>query len=171
MRDRFEKNLHAFRLGDIYLDGAYHPTICLRIDINNERKDIGLEGISLLDGSYPRGCSVMHSAPEKITCEEAWHMKEQYEISRRPANEKSDKPMRYADGQNVMLGDIVKLDEEQGKVEALIDRDQHPSAFGENVWEGYKNRAVIRFSKRGYVHFIVEIDRNINLVSRESAGG
>lgn len=163
--DYFEKCLNKFKLGDIYLDGFYHPTVCLRIDIDYERKDIGLEGVSLLDGSWPRGCSVVHSGPDKITCEEAWNMKEEYECRIRPREKTPDEIMRYVNGREVMSGDKVRLGDDEGMVTCLMDRNKSPSAFGENIWEGYRNRVVIRFSKRGFVHYIGELGPDIELVS------
>lgn len=77
------KDEFKFKLGDIYLDVFDHPTVCLEIDIDYARKDISLAGVSLFDGSYPRSCSVVHSAPDKIAYEEAWKMKIAYEKSKR----------------------------------------------------------------------------------------
>lgn len=76
-KERFERAKKEFKVGDIYLDVFYHPTLCTQITI--EEDDVCLEGISLYDGTYPRGCSVMHSGPEKISVERAWKMKLKYQ--------------------------------------------------------------------------------------------
>ena len=76
----FEKAKGKFQLGDIYVDGFGHPTVCLIINIEDD--DVCLEGVSLYDGSYPRGCSVVHTVPEKISHKEAFVMKEEYEKSK-----------------------------------------------------------------------------------------
>ena len=54
------------RPGDIYEDCAYHPCLCVRVD------DDDVEGISLVDGSYPRSCSIAHCGVRRLTPEEAW---------------------------------------------------------------------------------------------------
>lgn len=70
-----------FKVGDIYLDVFDHPVLCM--EVHMEEEDILLEGVSLYDGTYPRGCSVMHSAPDKIDLEQAWEMKLLYEKNKR----------------------------------------------------------------------------------------
>jgi len=42
------------RPGDIYEDCAFHPVLC------TYRDDDDIQGISLLDASMPRGCSLTH---------------------------------------------------------------------------------------------------------------
>jgi hypothetical protein len=164
----FERSLKKFKLGDIYLDVFFHPTLCLEIDINYERKDISLVGISLFDGSYPRSCSVIHSSPDKISHAEALRMKEEYERSRRPRCGIQITAMCYTNGTKVMEGDKVRIEDDDGIVEFLIDRDKMPAAFTEKIWQGHKKRALIRFSKRGFVHYIGEPDNKLMLISRKS---
>lgn len=53
------------RVGDLYEDCAYHPVKCTLADGDD------LEGISLIDGSSPRCCSVKNCNPVKITKKEA----------------------------------------------------------------------------------------------------
>jgi hypothetical protein len=48
------------RPGDIYEDCNYHPVICTE----NDRGD--LWGISMVDGTGPRGCSMFHCGPVKM---------------------------------------------------------------------------------------------------------
>ncbi len=81
-RETFEQRKHEFKPGDIYLDVFGHPTVCLLVTIEDNDRDISLEGVSLLDATYPRSCSVVHSAPEKITYAQAWDMKICYEQKR-----------------------------------------------------------------------------------------
>lgn len=54
--------LHA---GDFYEDCAYHPCLCIRTDMGM------VEGISLVDGSFPRQCGVPQCGVRKLTFEEA----------------------------------------------------------------------------------------------------
>lgn len=60
----------ALSPGEIYEDCFYHPCVCTSVD------DDEIQGISLVDGSYPRSCSIEHCAPRKLTVEEAlrWKM-------------------------------------------------------------------------------------------------
>jgi hypothetical protein len=54
------------RPGDIYEDCAYHPCLCVRIE------DDDVEGISLVDGSFPRSCSIQHCGVRRLSPAEAW---------------------------------------------------------------------------------------------------
>jgi hypothetical protein len=54
--------------GDIYEDCAYHPCLCVFVNI----EDDDIQGISLVDGTYPRSCSVKNCGVRKLTVEEAW---------------------------------------------------------------------------------------------------
>ncbi len=54
-------------VGDIYEDCAYHPVRCTSIDF--EEDDI--TGISLVDSSGPRSCSLYHCGVRKLSEEEA----------------------------------------------------------------------------------------------------
>src|SRR6266571_4712103 len=49
------------KVGDIYEDCAYHPVLCTLAEGDD------LEGYSLLDGSFPRGCSIIHCGPFKLS--------------------------------------------------------------------------------------------------------
>lgn len=54
-------------VGDIYEDSGYHPVLCTAIDYEND----DISGISLIDGSYPRSCSLRHPGIRKLSVEEA----------------------------------------------------------------------------------------------------
>ncbi|HEX7890747.1 MAG TPA: hypothetical protein VF522_15410 [Ramlibacter sp.] len=58
-------------VGDIYEDCAYHPVLCVSVDY--EQDDIS--GISLIDGTHPRSCSLRHCGVRKLTVEEAWEIR------------------------------------------------------------------------------------------------
>jgi hypothetical protein len=160
----FEKCKTKFKVGDIYLDGAYHPTICLKIEI--EERDIHLEGVSLFDGSWPHSCSVMHSAPDKISATEALAMKLEHERSTYPSLVQTHDELIYADGKMLMNGDKVKLGDDDGEVVCVIDRRISPSAFSEQVCRALTKRAVIKFHERGFSHYIGEIDPELHLIAR-----
>jgi hypothetical protein len=53
--------------GDIYEDCAYHPVLCVSIDEEGDE----ISGISLIDGSTPRSCSLGHCGVRKLTVEQA----------------------------------------------------------------------------------------------------
>ena len=57
------------RPGDFYEDCAFHPCLCTEVDLS--AGDIAISGISLVDGSYPRGCSIPGCDVRKLTLEEA----------------------------------------------------------------------------------------------------
>lgn len=63
-----------FKVGDIYYDCAYHPCVCAVVNLKEDM----LEGISLVDGCYPRCCSIMNCGPTKITMKQALFMKEKW---------------------------------------------------------------------------------------------
>jgi hypothetical protein len=52
------------RPGDIYEDCAYHPVLCVAVD------DDEVRGISLLDASMPRSCSLDHCGVVKLSIED-----------------------------------------------------------------------------------------------------
>ncbi len=57
------------RPGDYYEDCFFHPCLCTRVDSDE------INGISLVDGTSPRGCSVGHCGVRKLTLAEALHWK------------------------------------------------------------------------------------------------
>ena len=59
-------------VGDIYEDCAYHPVLCTYVDYENDV----IEGISLVDGSQPRGCSLVHCGVRRLSVAEVLHIRE-----------------------------------------------------------------------------------------------
>ena len=57
--------------GDIYESCSYHPVLCLGIDY----KDDSIWGVSLIDGSFPGSCSLLHCGIRKLTPKQAWSIK------------------------------------------------------------------------------------------------
>jgi hypothetical protein len=53
------------RPGDFYEDCAYHPCLCTGSEMGM------VEGISLVDGSFPRQCGVPQCGVRRLTAEEA----------------------------------------------------------------------------------------------------
>jgi len=56
-------------VGGFYYDCAYHPVLCTESD------EEGVAGISLVDGSMPRSCSLKHCAPKPLTLKQALWIK------------------------------------------------------------------------------------------------
>ena len=54
--------------GDLYEDCSFHPVICVEVDYDRDE----IFGISLIDGSYMRNCSLRFCGVHKLTIEEAW---------------------------------------------------------------------------------------------------
>lgn len=63
-----------FAPGDLYEDCAHHPCLCVGVS----EEDDGIWGISLIDGSYPRSCSLNHCGVQKLTVDEAWELKQRH---------------------------------------------------------------------------------------------
>lgn len=55
--------------GDYYEDCAFHPCVCMRVDSEDDE----IQGISLVDGSFPRSCSGRHCGVRKLSFAEALH--------------------------------------------------------------------------------------------------
>jgi len=53
------------KVGDIYKDCSYHPVRCTKSDGDD------VEGVSLIDSSSPRSCSIINCEVEKITKKES----------------------------------------------------------------------------------------------------
>jgi hypothetical protein len=74
---KFEEEMRRAReqlglaVGDIYEDCFYHPVLCVSVDYEND----DISGVSLIDGTYPRSCSLRHCGVRKLTVEEAWDIR------------------------------------------------------------------------------------------------
>jgi hypothetical protein len=64
-----------FFIGCIYEDCAFHPVLCTGI-LAEADGDASLHGVSLLDGSAPRSCSIRHCGPALLTLDEALAIRE-----------------------------------------------------------------------------------------------
>ncbi len=60
--------------GDVYEDSAYHPCLCIGVDYEDDE----IWGVSLIDGSAPRSCSLLNSGIRKLSVDEAWLIKENW---------------------------------------------------------------------------------------------
>ena len=59
------------RPGDIYEDCAFHPVLCLGVNYRTDE----IWGVSLVDGTFPRSCSLIHCGIRKLTPTQAWLLK------------------------------------------------------------------------------------------------
>ncbi len=69
-------------VGDIFEDCAFHPVLSLGVDYEGD----DIWGISLIDGSHPRSCSLVHCGVRKLTLEEVWQIKIRGPSDRNAAN-------------------------------------------------------------------------------------
>ncbi|WP_457444260.1 hypothetical protein [Roseateles sp. P5_E4] len=76
-QEKFDADMREARerlglaVGDVYEDCAWHPVLC--VAVSYEEDDI--TGISLIDGTYPRSCSLRHCGIRKLTVQEAWEIR------------------------------------------------------------------------------------------------
>jgi len=61
--------------GDFFLDCFDNPCICTRASYVDDT----IEGISLIDGSAPRGCSPRHCVVDRISMTKAFQMKADFD--------------------------------------------------------------------------------------------
>jgi hypothetical protein len=74
--------------------------------------------------------------------------------------------MKYADGQDVMLGDKVRLgDDDGGIVVCSIDTGEYSAEAPESDWSYLKKGVVIRFPKFGLIHY-EKPEPNLALIAR-----
>lgn len=74
---QFDRNMRRahrelrLKVGDIYESCSYHPVLCLGVDYKQDT----IWGISLIDGTYPRSCSLVHCGVRKLSPKQAWEIK------------------------------------------------------------------------------------------------
>lgn len=73
--------------------------------------------------------------------------------------------MKYPDGQDVRLGDKVKLGDDIGIVVCSMDTDEYTDEHSEAAWGYLKKGVMISFPKYGLIHY-EEPEDDLKLVSR-----
>jgi hypothetical protein len=74
---QFDKNMQRahrllrLKVGDIYESCSYHPVLCLGVDYKQDE----IWGVSLIDGTHPCSCSLVHCGVRKLTPKQAWEIK------------------------------------------------------------------------------------------------
>lgn len=64
----------GFGVGLIYEDCFFHPVLCTYLSVDDDE----MRGISLIDGSGPRGCSLQHCGPLPLSVAESVWIKEHF---------------------------------------------------------------------------------------------
>jgi hypothetical protein len=78
--------------------------------------------------------------------------------------------MQYADGQEVRLGDRVKLGkDDSGIVVALIDTGEYSAEHPEAQWSYLKRGVMIEFPLYGLIHYEIP-EPDLQLLNRKSPG-
>lgn len=76
--------------------------------------------------------------------------------------------MQYADGQEVQLGDRVRLGSDDGGVVVCsIDLRQYSDECPEKDWSYLKKGILVRFPQFGLIHY-PECDPELELIARQS---
>lgn len=64
-----------FGVGLIYEDCFFHPVLCTYCSFEDDE----MQGISLIDASSDRGCSIRHCGPVPLSVEQAVWIKEHFD--------------------------------------------------------------------------------------------
>ena len=79
--------------------------------------------------------------------------------------------MKYPDGQEVRLGDRVKLGKDEGGiVVASMDTDEYSDEDPKEQWGYLKKGVMIKFPLYGLIHY-VEPEHDLELISRAPQQG
>lgn len=74
--------------------------------------------------------------------------------------------MKYPDGQEAKLGDVVKLGmDEKGVVVCLIDDDEYSHDYSKEQWGYLKKGLMINFPSYGLIHY-EEPESDLQLIAR-----
>ena len=74
--------------------------------------------------------------------------------------------MKYPDGQDVRLGDRVKLGEDDGGVVVVsLDTDEYGDGYPSAQWEYLKRGVMIEFPRYGLIHY-EEPEEDLELIAR-----
>jgi hypothetical protein len=74
--------------------------------------------------------------------------------------------MKYADGQEIRLGDKVKLGSDTGgRVVCVIETGEYSDGYAQAQWGYLKKGAMIAFPKYGLIHY-EEAEADLELLER-----
>ena len=80
----------------------------------------------------------------------------------------SSKMMKYATGQEMRVGDQVKLGDDAGEVVFSIDADEYAEEYLRSQWEYLQKGVMINFKKYGLIHY-EQAEDDLQLVARAAA--
>jgi hypothetical protein len=75
--------------------------------------------------------------------------------------------MKYPDGQEVRLGDIVALGKDRGVVACSIDTREYNAAYPRAQWSYLNSGVLIEFHSCGLIHY-KEPESDLRLITRAS---
>lgn len=79
--------------------------------------------------------------------------------------------MKYADGQEMKLGDRVRLGaDDGGVVVCLIETGEYSEEHPEGQWSYLKKGAMVEFPKYGLIHY-EQPESDLQLIARVPAAG
>ena len=74
--------------------------------------------------------------------------------------------MKYSDGQQVQVGDRVKLGTDSGGVvECSIDTGEYSEGYSEAQWGYLKKGVMVNFPQHGLIHY-EELEPGLELIER-----
>ncbi len=73
--------------------------------------------------------------------------------------------MKYPDGQEVKLGDKVKLGQDDGVVVCSIDNAEYSNDYSKEQWGYLKNGVMINFPSYGLIYY-EEPESDLQLIAR-----
>jgi len=53
--------------GDYYEDCSGHPCLCTDVDVSDDGRDAEISGVSLVDGTFPRSCTLIGCWPRRMS--------------------------------------------------------------------------------------------------------
>lgn len=75
--------------------------------------------------------------------------------------------MKYADGQEVKIGDTVRLgNDAEGHVVCCIDNDEFTPEFTRTHWSDLERGALFRFPMFGLIHYEEDVEPELQLIKR-----
>ena len=79
--------------------------------------------------------------------------------------------MKYSDGQQIRLGDKVKLGQDEGGiVVCLIDDDEYSDDYPKAQWGYLEKRVMINFPLFGLIHY-EDAEPDLQLIARAQPSG
>ncbi len=104
-------------------------------------------------------------AGQASSVRQATRAKVRVAIERDPPPPAASRHMQYADGQELKLGDHVRVGEDDGIVVASLDTGEFSDPLGKTQWRFLKSGVLVMLPAHGLVH-CKELGPDIKLVQR-----